>query len=375
MVNAFLVACIPLAACGDNHAVVEPDAKPPGPDATEPPPSPALRFHDYLQAIDITPDGRTALFGDPSTFEGRLWFVDTVTGIAENRTNVGDPLRTFATGISQTGAVTALHGEPVRAGVWTAAGGWTDLPTPFSAACDQDIGGAWDISADGTVAAGVSWNGCSIEAFRSDANGMTRLAVLGERIVGDASANPPDNRATAISDDGLIVAGFAMTAIVDRAPAVWRADGSGEFLPRSAADSPGEVLSISANGSVLAGLDGNDGVVWTGATTTILPRFETLLPSDPVFPNAMTADGAVVFGGEGSAFFGTPEAFIWSEAAGLRKISDLAIEAHLEIPAGVVLMSVIGASADGTVLIGTARNVDTFVDNVYTLRLPASSIH
>jgi hypothetical protein len=380
MLNAFLVACIPVAGCGDNLATDAPvDPPTPEPETPvepepEPPPAPSLRFYEHHQAIDITPDGRTALFGNVSTFENQLWFVDTVKDTAENRTSTGDPLRTFATGISQAGAVTALHGEPVRAGVWTQAAGWTDLPSPHAAWCGEDIGAAWDISADGKVVAGMSWNGCAIEAFRSDPSGMTRLEVLGQRI-GVGGDGPPDNRATVISDDGSTAAGFAMMEMVDRAPALWRADGSGEVLERSAEDAPGEVLSINANGSVLAGLDGNDGVVWSGATKTTLPRFDTLLPFDPVFPNAMTASGTVIFGGQGSAFFGTPEAFMWSEASGLRRISDLAIAAGLEIPASVVLMNVTGASSDGTVLIGTARNIDTFADSVFTLRLPASAIH
>ena len=381
MVNGILAACIS-AGCGDNLASEQPDppdrpdqpdAGPPDADPVEPTPPPALHFHDYAQAIDITPDGRTALFGDISTFENRLFFVDTVTNVAENRTNVGDPLRTFATGISQSGTVSALHGEPVQAGVWTMESGWTALPSPHAAWCGEDIGGAWDVSADGKVVVGVTWNGCSVEAFRASETGMTRLPVLGERMGGELA--PPDNRATVVSDDGSTVAGFAMTAIVDRAPAVWRADGTGELLARVADDSPGEVLSINADGSVLAGLDGLDGVVWRGATKLTIPRFDTKLPSDPVFPNALNAAGTVVFGGQGSSFFGTPDAFLWSEAGGLRKVADLAIAAGLEIPPSVVLTNVIAVSGDGTVLIGNAQNVDNFTDFVFTLRLPAGAIH
>ena len=378
--NAFLLVCIPIAGCGATDPSFEPypdpesPAEPDDPTPPTPPPGPSLRIYDYHQAVDITPDGSTALFGDLSSFENKLWFVDTVTGTAENRTNVGNPLRTFATGIAQTGEVTALHGEPVTAGVWTAADGWKHLETPHDAWCDEDIAAAWDISANGQVVVGMTWNGCSVEAFRSDGDGLMRLEVLGERI--GAGTGQPDNRATVVSDDGTTVAGFAMTAVVDRAPAIWAADGSGKLLPREFEDAPGEVLAINRDGTVLAGLEGNDGFVWTRATGTIpLTRFDLALPSDPVFPNAMTADGAVVFGGQGSAFFGTPEAFLWSEAGGLRKISDLVTAAGLAIPAGVVLMNVTGASSDGTVLIGTARNVDTNADQVFVVRLPASAIH
>lgn len=350
------------------------------PDAPPSAPGPGLHFYDYIQAVDITPDGRTAVFGDISTPENRLWFVDTVTNTSELQTSTGDALRDFATGIAQTGAISALHGDPVQAGIWTKDGDWVDLASPHAAGCASDIAGAWDISADAQVVVGVTWNGCAVEAFRWTAGGggtLTPLQVLGERPVFDPPPDvplPPDNRATVVSDDGSVVAGFAMTSLVDRAPAVWHADGTGEILPRAYEDAPGEVLAINANGTVLAGLDGLDGVVWAGGTRIVLPRFDTLLPSDPVYPNALTADGRVVFGGQGDAFFGTPEAFMWSLTGGLRRVSDLATAAGLSIPQGMVLMNVTGVSADGTVLIGTARNVDTFADSVFTLRLPAGAL-
>src|SRR5262245_18603206 len=103
MLNAILAACI-TGGCGDNQTVAEPDAGAPDPDGGGVPAQPALRFYDFVQAIDVTPDGRTALFGDILTADGRLWFVDTVTNETVNRANVGDPLRAFATGIAQTGS-------------------------------------------------------------------------------------------------------------------------------------------------------------------------------------------------------------------------------------------------------------------------------
>lgn len=363
ILNLFVAACMGLAACGDNLGT-----------APEPPPPPSLRLYDYVQAIDVTPDGRTALFGDISTAEGRLWFVDTVTGEAEHRTDVGDPLRAFATGIAQDGTVSALHGDPVQAGVWTTAGGWRDLPSPHPTGCDQDIAGAWDVSADGGTVVGLTWDGCTVEAFRWSAatDTLTRLARLGARL-GDGSG-APDNRATVVSDDGAIAAGWAMTSIVDRAPAFWRADGTGTLLPRSADDAPGEVLAIDADGGVMAGVDGADGVVWRDGARTLVPRLDTLLPSDPVYPNALTADGAIVLGGQGSAFFGTPEAFMWSAAGGLRRLADVVTDAGLTVPSGVALTSALAASSDGTVIVGTALTLDTNASQVFTLRLPADAI-
>ena len=180
----------------------------------------------------------------------------------------------------------------------------------------------------------------------------------------------PTNRATVVSGDGAITAGFAESALVDRLPARWTADGHGEVLVPLDGDAPGEVLSISADGSVLAGTWGFDGFTWTEAAgVQILPRLEGPLPSDPVFPNAMTADGRTVFGGVGSAFFTIPTAFVWTAADGMRPLTALTTAAGIELPEGLVLTSVLGASADGTVLVGIAMDADAATHS-FVLRLP-----
>jgi hypothetical protein len=360
--------------CGDNHAAQAPDAGAPTVDAAPtPPPAPSLHFYDYVQAVDVTPDGRTAVFGDISTLENRLWFVDTVTNEATMQTVVGDSLRAFATGIAANLAVSALHGaEPVDAAVWKAGDDWTSLPSPHAQGCDQDISSAWDISADGTVVVGATWNECAVEAARWVNGALTRLEVLGERLGGGTA--PPDNRPSAVSDDGAITAGFAMTSLVDRAPVYWTADGTGHFLPRSAEDAPGEVLAVNADGSVLAGVDSFDAVIWGGGTRIVIPRLDTLLPFDPVFANALTADGSIVFGAQGGGFGGPQDAYMWSLSRGLRKVADVATDAGLTIPPDITLSNVSAVSADGTVIVGTASNVNTMASSVFTLRLPASAL-
>lgn len=342
------------------------------PDASAPP---GLALLDFHLAVDVTPDGRTAAFETLTSTEARLVYYDTVTGTGVDATSVGDPSRDLATGISAAGRVSALHGVPVRAGVFTQTGGWTDVPSSFSAGCDQDVGGAFDVSAAGDVVVGLDWNGCSPQAFRwvddGAAGQVTLLALLGESAPG--SPNPPVNRATVISDDGAVAAGFAQRGAVDRGPALWRADGTGELLDPSPTDTPGEVLAIDATGDVLAGVRGFEGFVWTRSGGFVdLARFAVALPSDPVFPNAMTADGRVVFGGVGDAFSGVPIAFAWRAASGMEPLQDLASAAGIVFPAGVVLGSVLGASSDGTVLIGTALDGQG-MPKTFVLRLPAGT--
>jgi hypothetical protein len=373
-----LVAPALVAGCGDNDSVDGgPDASidPPPADASPEPPPPGLTLFDFLIAVDVTPDGRTAVFEEITSTEVTAILVDTVTGAVVPGGVVGNPSRNLATAISAGGTITALHGEPVQAGIWTAASGWTDLGSPHAAGCGADeISGAWDISADGHVVVGLAWDGCAPDAFLwTDAGGtgaFTSLERLGAPAPGSPSA--PANRATVVSDDGSVIAGFAQNGPIDRSPAVWAADGTGFLLDPAQMDTPGEILSISPDGDLLGGLWAFDGFVWTSAGGTVfLPRLDISLPTDPVYPNAI-ADGGLVFGGIGDAFFSIPTAFVWRADAGTRSLAEVAVAAGVSIPEGTILNSVLAASADGTVLIGTAMDVD-FNPKTFVLRLPAGA--
>ncbi|MEO8699384.1 MAG: hypothetical protein ABI867_05045 [Kofleriaceae bacterium] len=360
-----LVCLCLLAACGDNTTSVSPDAAPP----IEPPPPPGIQFFDFAIAVDVSPDGRTAVFEDVSTSIARAYVVDTITGQPdENPVVVGDPGRVIATGVSDNRRLSALHGEPVQAGLWTATE-WLDLGSPFAAGCDQDQSGAFDISADGETMVGLAWNGCSPRAFRwTAATGFTTLQQLGTGFDGGA----PNNRATVISDDGQVTAGFAQNGAADRSPAIWHADGTGLLLTPDDHETPGEVMAINADGTRVAGMIGLDGFAWSAATGIVmLERFPEALPSDTVFPNTQSGDGEFVFGGVGDIFFTLPTAFVWSARTGMRPVVAVAREAGITISEDTLLFSVLGASADGLVLVGTAmvgRQPKTFV-----LRLPASA--
>jgi hypothetical protein len=245
-VFALLVA----AACGDDAPAQDDPGIDAGITADAPGAAePFLEFFDFIQAIDVSPDGRLALFGDPASPTGDLWLLDTTTRTLTNPTAAGDPLTAFATGLSNDGRISAVHDNPVQAGVWRDDTDWLDLASPHAAGCDINIAGAWDVSADGDVVVGLTWNGCAVEGFRWVDDGgdgtLTRLDVLGAPQGKAALAN---NRATVVSDDGQVIAGWASTELVDRAPARWTADGSGELLERLAPDAPGEILAIDATG-------------------------------------------------------------------------------------------------------------------------------
>lgn len=372
-----VLALAPAIGCGDNLGGGSPDGAPapdsaPSPDA-ERPPAPGIQLYDFAIAVDVTPDGGTAVFEAFTATEVVAHLVDTVTRTDKTGPVIGDPSRDLATGISATGRITALHGVPVEAGVWTAADDWTDLGSPHPAGCDQDIGGAWDISGDGHLVVGLVWDGCAPDAFLwSDASGTGVFTPL-ERLGATSSPAGPTNRATVISDDGSVIAGFAQNDPLDRSPAVWSSDGTGFLIDPTQLDTPGEILSISAHGDVLGMIWGFDGFVWTSAGGSVpIPRLDISLPTDPVYPNAITGDGTAVFGAIGDAFFSTPIAFVWTAAAGTRSLADVATAAGVTLPAGLILNNVLGASADGTVLIGTATDADFNLVS-FVLRVPADA--
>jgi hypothetical protein len=325
-------------------------------------------------AVDITPDGSLALLEDIGSAEGDLYFFDTIQGSLVKKTSIGDPLLDLATGLSADGRVTALHGTPSQAGIWSATSDWIDIASPFSTNCDPNVGGSWDISSDGSVVVGFMWNGCSPQAFRwTDTGGagtLVNLQLLGESYPG--SSSPPTNRATVVSDDGTIAAGFAQTAVADRSPAVWKADGTG-FMLDAANETPGEILSISADGKTLGGIWGYDGFVWTEqAGVVMLPRPTTALPADPMYPNAISAAGKLIFGGVGDAFNGVPIAVVWTTADGARSLQDIATANGITVPDEYVLTDVLAASSDGTVVLGVAQNPSMY-QKTFVLRMPASA--
>lgn len=326
-------------------------------------------FRD-LSPVDLTPAGETGVLFDFFSTDGDVYFLDTATNVLTLKATVGSPQRAFPTGVSATKRVSAIHGDPNEAGLWTEAGGWLDLGNLYPAGCGGDQGGAWDIQADGRAAVGLLWNGCFAEAFHWTASGgLTALELLGEPFVG--STNPPVNRATKISDDGTRIGGFAQREFVDRWPALWLADGSGFLLPEGefTIDSPGEVLSISADGAMVAGIWNLEGFYWTETEGVV--RLGTV-PGGQTRPNAIAAGGRLIFGQNQSGFFDPALAFVWTRNNGMRSLTDIALAHGATLPPGTVLDNVLAASADGTVVLGTALD-PFFRFYTFVLRMPISA--
>jgi len=357
---------------------------------TEPTPVPGatLTLIPNMRAEDISADGKTVLLTDPNSITAEFYFYDLAAKTLTLKGEAGTALYNFTTGISNAGRVSGIHGKPENAGLWDEASGWLDLGSPYDAGCvfDEDTGAndkssGWDIDSAGHVSVGLLWNGCNAEGFVwSDVGGFTVLDLLGDRDPND-STNPPDNRATVISDDATTIGGFASVAahvggydyFIDRWPAIWHTDGSGSLVPSNGVftdDSPGEVLAIAGNGSLVTGVWNQMPFLWSSTLGTVnlaSGTYEGFFG----YGQAVALDGQVVYGTLQEGFFGSPFPFFWTQAGGVKSILDIAAANGITIPENYYWEGVVAASADGTIIVGVAYD-EAFTPNTYVLKVPAS---
>ncbi|MHC5115131.1 MAG: hypothetical protein ACYTGP_11975 [Planctomycetota bacterium] len=197
---------------------------------------------------DMSPDGRFVV-GDVGGGGGYL--LDRKTG---EMTILPEPCLT-AVAVSDDGQFVAGDipdpegiGSNVAA-LWDAEkNSWTSLGALPNALGCPSRSDAYEISADGSVVVGLSWDGCSGRAFRwTQETGMVELQVLGSG----------GNRASVLSADGTLIGGFGQGSF-SRSAGVW--DGgslAGNFLDPPNGDIVGEVLGMSDDGQTLLG-------VWDG---------------------------------------------------------------------------------------------------------------
>jgi uncharacterized membrane protein len=334
---------------------------------------PAIEFVNVFQPVDLTPDGSIALLQQYNA-TGEFYFYRTATGSLELMGEVGDASLAAITGLSADGKVTGyFFTDSIRAGIWTQAGGWQVLPnSTFAEGCDFNVSSGWDVTADGQTVVGMLWDGCRVAAGRWNAatGEGTMLQRLGVGFTPDA---PGDNRASVVADDGSLIGGWASTELAGRFPALWRADGTGFLLEGLPAEEGGEVYAISADGSMAAGQWGPNAFFWTEATGAVsIGQLPSETDFAPAIANAIAADNRLIFGVSGQPFFGTPNAFVWTQGAGMRPLADVVTAAGLTIPAGTTLTNVLAASVDGTIVLGQATDAEFNIVS-FVLTLPVSA--
>ncbi len=203
-----------------------------------------------LSANDMSPDGRF-IVGDSDVdgngFPDGAYLLDRSTGSMTDLSATGMGLSAVA--VSDDGSVVVGDipdpADPISnlAGRWTAATDWQSLGALPNAGFCPSRSDSYEISADGNVVVGLSWDGCSGRGFRwTQATGMQELQNL---------ANG-SNRASVVSADGNLIGGFAQGAF-SRTPAIWYGDLSGELLDPPDGDALGEIHGIRDDGSLLLG--------------------------------------------------------------------------------------------------------------------------
>jgi uncharacterized membrane protein len=290
-----------------------------------------------FSAVDITPDGQIVV--GSGSGGGYYWRWKQ------------DPAPTFVGGdgavaVSDDGSVLLgniddqVTGAQV-AGIWTQATGWQSLGyLPFALQCPS-LSSAYDLSADGTTAVGLSWDGCSGRAFRwTQATGMVEQQPL-------ASGG---NRASVISAAGELVAGFAQGTF-NRTPAVWNPDGSGSVWNP---DLQGEIRGTDKAGTVVLGslylgaADGWFDAFYADPDGTNLVNLGSLQGGWAGAAKAISEDGSRIAGYDYQGLGGV--AWTWTEALGIQDLKDQLTTLGVT---GVPNLSYCQRmSSDGTIIVG-----------------------
>lgn len=239
---------------------------------------------DAFSANDMSPDGRFVVGG---TNLGRAYIYDTTTSTM----TLLPPGPLEAVAVSDDGTVVLANIidpaiDDQVAGIWTASTNtWTSLGyLPNALSCPGRSSG-YELSADGSVAVGLSWDGCSGRGFRWTQNfGMEELEPL---------ANGA-NRASVVSANGLLIGGFAQGSF-SRTPAIWNAALQGSLIDPPDGDMLGEVFGMNDAGTILLGSDDGAAVAWTdgGATSTTIGN-GSILPGWQGIPMDIANDGTIV---------------------------------------------------------------------------------
>jgi len=233
---------------------------------------------------------------------------------------------------------------------WTPETGMIGLGTvPGSSAGTQGAA----VSADGSVVVGAV-RACQVTAvpFRwTEAEGMQRLDE-------EARGATP----IGISDDSLVVVGVYRALGGPREPFRWTTEQGLELLGTFPdGDGNGEAINTSADGAVVvgwsnpAGPSSSEAFRWTADGGMVGLGFLPGSPSTVAW--GVSADGAVI-GGVAEIPASGSDAFLWTEAAGLRDLQRvLSFDLGLDI-AGADLRTAYGISANGRYIVGGGVNPD-----------------
>lgn len=259
-----------------------------------------------------------------------------------------------ASGLSRNGQFllgTGANGS--GAAVWNATTGLRILPEMPGGATGGTATASTD---DGAVIIGQAYGTAGLTAFRYTATGLEPLATH----TSDGNQFRVWSVARAMSQFGSHVVGFRRLSSAGGTNAFrWMASTGMVNL----GDLPGgtvasEAMAVSQTGAVVVGfsngINGNEAFMWQGFTGMVglgdLPGGAFASQA-----NAISGDGTTIvgFGTTGAGIFDT-QAFIWTQATGMRLLRDVLTEQGATIPPGVVLSTATSISTDGQVIGGVS---------------------
>lgn len=309
----------------------------------------------FPDAILVSADG-SALCG----WSGFYWS----EGTGYLSLGTGLPSNVSGDGSAVIGTYTNGSSEEV-AGVWTPGAGWSEIDRLATGQpCGASVGSGYALNFDATAAVGLAWvTACRAEAFKW---------TLASGTVGLGRSEGVSSRATDISDDGTTTVGFDEDPVFGgRRPALWTDAVSGpQYF--AGAETVGEALGVSSDGSRICGIANNSGFYYD-ATSGVVDI--GALPGE-IWGSTATAvaDDGTVVGWSGNPFFSFPAAIIWSPYIGLMSLADYAAEQGIDL-GGYYLYNATSISADGRTIAGTALDPTASWFVPYVIRLePTASV-
>lgn len=230
---------------------------------------------------------------------------------------------------------------------WTAGGGIVSLGD-LPGGANNSV--AWNANGDGGIVVGGASQTSGFRGFRWTA--PTAMTALGDLPGGfDFSV------ANSVSADGSVIVGSSTGSSGDRAVRWLDSNATPESLGVLRPNHDfSEALDVNVDGQVIVGVSGNglenEAFRWTPSN-----GFEGLgdLPGgllDSV-AGGVSADGSVIIGTGNPGDDLPDEPFYWTEADGLRRLWDVAIDAGIDMTAWQSLTIATDLSADGSVIVGS----------------------
>jgi probable HAF family extracellular repeat protein len=247
------------------------------------------------------------------------------------------------------------------AAIWQGGTNWKTLGgVPNGRVQDKTLSSAWDVSGDGSVIVGLAWvQPTGSHGFRWDArNGMVDLGSLQKQ----------SSRASIVSADGNVVAGWDANPDQSGAYYYWRGSIWWQGLQRLM--NPfgwiGQAEGINDCGSVIVGRGQPSAsdhayryTAWDGRIEDLgsIPR--GFLPNtqdkeDQSIAFGVSDDGGVVVGSSG--WQPPTDAFIWTEATKMVKVSEFLMKKGVIGLEGWTLVVANSVSPDGKIIAGTGVN-------------------